>query len=221
MLAVVILPFATPVRATTQSGSAETAVRNLVASMKSLTEATTPTERAAIFATVNRSLAIERLARESLGPEWDKLSRDQQRRFVTLFTQALEKLAYPRVSRALEKIGITYLGEQAKHPDTLVRTKVTRPDGGAISVNYTLENQHRRWMVVDVSLDGESLAKAVHTRIQRALAEKGYKGLVADLEQHVKGPQPVAAENRDTASPGAEPDATTQSGWPSQAGASR
>ncbi len=189
--AVLLLP-----ATTLAAGSGEATIRALVASMKTYAQAKTPAERAAAAAKVSRRLALRKLASDSLGAEWQKLGRAERDRFVSLFTRALETLAYPRAAKALTQIRVDYVRETAKSPGRVVETTVTRPEGGKLPIDYTLTRQGGRWIVADVSLDGESLAKAVHARIQKALKQEGYQKLVADLEKHVEPASSTAPANR-------------------------
>ncbi len=164
----------------------ESTIRSLLAAMRAYAQARTPAERAAAAAKVSRRLALRTVAQESLGTQWQKLNRAERDRFAALFERSVESLAYPRAARALAQIKVNYLRETVKGRERFVHTTVTRPEGGTLPVDYTLTKQDGRWTVADVSLDGESLAKAVRTRIQKALNEEGYAKLVADLKKHVE-----------------------------------
>lgn len=168
------------------SGPGETTIRALLASMKSYAQATTPAERAATAAKVSHSLALRKIARESLGAQWDRLDRADRDHFASLFKRSIEALAYPRASQALSEIKVRYVGETTKGTNRIVSTRVVRPEGGEIPVDYTLARLDGHWAIADVSLDGESLAKAVRNRIQTALQQEGYAKLVADLERRLE-----------------------------------
>jgi ABC-type transporter MlaC component len=176
-------------------GPGESTIRGLIASMKSYAQAKTPAERAAAAAKVSRDLALGGLARESLGAQWRRLDRTERTRFASLFKRSVETLAYPRAAQALSKVRVKYLGESRKGAHRVVRTRVIRPEGGEIRVDYSLEERNRRWIVADVSLDGESLAKAVRARIQKALEQAGYPKLVSDLERQVERAASGGPEN--------------------------
>lgn len=187
-LALVLLCLVLPVSAlAAQSvGPGESTIRGLVAAMRAYARATTPAERAAAAAKVSRRLALRAIARESLGAQWQKLDRAERERFAALIERSVESLAYPRAAQAIAQIKVHYLRETVKGRQRIVQTTVTRPEGGALPVDYTLTRQDGRWTVADISLDGESLAKAVRTRIQTALKQQGYPKLVADLERRVE-----------------------------------
>ncbi len=199
VFALALLWFLLPIAALAaqSAGPGERTIRGLVAAMKVYAQAKTPAERAAAATKISRSLALRTIARESLGAQWQKLDNAERDRFASLFERSVESLAYPRASQALSQIKVSYRRETVKGRERIVQTTVTRPEGDALPVDYTLTRQDGRWMVTDVSLDGESLAKAVRTRIQKSLKQEGYSNLVADLEKHVE--QASSASSRSNA----------------------
>jgi phospholipid transport system substrate-binding protein len=174
-------------------GPGEAVVRRAIESMKQLADSRDSAEQRKILDTIDRSLAVDVLAKSALGPQWDRLDRTERAKFVALFTQALEKLAYPRAAQALKALDVSYKGEETKPSGHLVRTVIARADGGKIQVNYLVGEEAGRWRINDVELDGESLSRAVTARIQSALKQDGYSKLVADLRKRVAQADSAAA----------------------------
>jgi phospholipid transport system substrate-binding protein len=153
--------------------------------MKNLASSKDPTAREKVLHSIDQALAIDTIAKSALGNQWSKLDGKERAEFVTLFTRALEKLAYPRAAQALASLDVRYLGEDTKPNGHLVRTVIAKADGGKLQVNYLVNEEAGRWRISDVDLDGESLSRAVSTRIQGALKQDGYSKLVADLRKRV------------------------------------
>ena len=65
------------------------------------------------------------------------------------------------------------------------RTIRASADGGKVPIDYRLAKRQARWQIIDVTMDGESLAKEVSTRIQSAIQSEGYPKLVAELRKRV------------------------------------
>jgi ABC-type transporter MlaC component len=183
-----------PARAATVQGPGEAVVRYAIDSMRQLASNKDPRARRKIFDAIDRSLAVDTLAKSALGPQWDKLERTERTRFVALFTQALEELAYPRAAKALSTLDVSYSGEDTGASGHLVRTIIANASGGRIQVNYLVAEEAGRWRISDVDLDGESLSRAVTARIQAALKHDGYPKLVADLSKRVAQANSAAAE---------------------------
>jgi ABC-type transporter MlaC component len=188
--------------ASVSGGPAANVVRMVIDSIRRLPQAASSAERRSIFDRVNKSIAIRGLAQESLGQQWDKLGRGQRDQFVALLTESLEKLAYPQAAKVLSTVDVGYQGEEGQGANRLVRTAIAKPDGGRIQVNYLLANRSAGWQIVDVSLDGESLSKAVAARIQGALKRDGYEKLVADLRKQVQQTAESKASGAGTQSSG-------------------
>ncbi len=164
-------------------GPGEAVVRHLIDSIKKLSNAKDPEQRRRILDTVNQSLAISAVAKASLGEQWNKIDEAERGRFVALLTKTLEKFAYPRAAQALSTVNVEFGGEQNQGARRLVRTKIARPEGGQMAVDYLVAKAGSRFKVIDVDLDGQSLSKVVTERIQQALKRGGYEKLVADLEK--------------------------------------
>lgn len=175
-----------PGRAAAVAGPGEAVVRTAIDSMRQLASSNDAAARRKILDSIDRTLAVEAIAKSALGPQWDKLDRPERSRFIALFTQALEKLAYPRAAQALSTLDVSYLGEDTRPAGHLVRTIIAKADGGRLQVNYLVDEEAGRWRIRDVDLDGESLSRAVTTRIQGALKQDGYPKMVADLRKRVQ-----------------------------------
>jgi ABC-type transporter MlaC component len=161
-------------------------VRGAIDSMKALPATKSqPAARRKVLDSIDNALALDLLARQALGPQWAKLSEVERRRFVAVFTQSLEKIAFPRAAAALSQVKLTYLGDDKKASTEVVRTTIGKDDGGKVPVDFVVARRGARWQITDVTMDGESLSKAVSTRIQDALNQEGYQKLVEELQKQV------------------------------------
>ena len=97
--------------------------------MRQLASNNDPAARRKILDAIDRSLAVDTLAKSALGPQWDKLERTERAKFVALFTQALEELAYPRAANALSTLDVSYAGEDTRASGHLVRTIIANAGG--------------------------------------------------------------------------------------------
>ncbi len=165
---------------------AEAVVSGAIASMKALpATAGHPDARRKLLDLIDNALALDLLAQQALGPQWDKLSAAEQRHFVSLFTESLEKLAFPRAAAPLSQVKVTYLGDDKQASTEVVRTLIAKDDGGKLPIDFIVTPRGGRWQIVDVTLDGTSIANAVSTRIQNAVQKEGYQKLVEELQKQV------------------------------------
>lgn len=161
----------------------EAVVRGAIDSMKALPATDGhPKAQRVLLDSIDNSLALDLLAQEALGPQWDKLSATERHHFVTVFTESLEKLAYPRAAAALSAVRVNYLGTQKQGAGEVVRTAIANEGGGQMPLDFAVVRRGTRWQITDAMMDGMSLSKVVSTRIQQSLQEQGYKKLVEDLQ---------------------------------------
>jgi len=171
--------------ATTVNGSATATVNQLLATIGKLRTTSDPRERDKLVTSIDASLAIQRLSQQALGAQWSKLDTTERTHFVALVTQLLEKIAYPNAARFFSSYQVKVLGEDAEGSRHIVRTLVTRSDGGAVAIDYILEQTDARWQIVDVILDRQSLAASMTSQIQATLKASSYHGLVGQMQERL------------------------------------
>ncbi len=169
----------------TGDGPATATVRQLLASIGKLRTTTDQGQRDKLVASIDSSLAIEKLSQQALGAKWSKLDSTEHKRFVTLVRQLLEKIAYPNAAQFFSGFTVKFTGEEAHSPSRIVKTIVNRSDGGAVSIDYVLAQSDGRWVIDDVLLDRQSLAASVTSQIQATLKASSYQGLVAQMEKRL------------------------------------
>ena len=167
------------------NGSATATVNQLLATIGKLRTTTDPGEWDKLVTSIDASLAIQKLSQQALGAQWSKLAPRERTHFVALVTQLLEKIAYPNAARFFSSFQVKVLGEDAEGGRHFVRTLVTRPEGGAVAIDYILEPTDGRWLIVDVILDRQSLVTSMTSQIQATLKASSYRGLVGQMEQRL------------------------------------
>ncbi|MGO9602914.1 MAG: ABC transporter substrate-binding protein [Candidatus Binataceae bacterium] len=173
------------VDAGTADESATATVRQLLASIGKLRTTTDAAQKKMPIGSIDNSLAIEKLSKQALGAQWSKLDAPERAHFVALVKELLEKIAYPNAAQFFADFSIKIVGEDASGDQRTVQTTVTRPEGGAVSINYILERMNHRWTIVDVILDRQSLAASMTTQIQATLKSSSYQDLVKQLESRL------------------------------------
>lgn len=168
--------------AATVNGSATSTVNQLLSTIGKLRTITDPDEREKLITSIDASLAIQKLSQQALGAQWSNLDSKERTHFVALVTQLLEKIAYPNAARFFSGFQVKVLGEDAEGGRHTVRTLVTRPEGGAVAIDYILEPTDGRWVIVDVILDHQSLVASMTSQIQATLKANSYRGLVGQMQ---------------------------------------
>ena len=117
------------------------------------------------------------MAKRSLGSEWPRRSPEEQKEFVKLFTDLLER-AYLDQLESYSGEKIQYLKEREDDNYAQVETKIIDKKGQEFSVNYRLHNRNGDWKVYDVVIEDISLVNNYRAQFKRALATASYEDLV-------------------------------------------
>ncbi len=169
-------------------GPAETVVRQMLDSISKLRTTENSATRNGLIKKIDGSLALDSLSQRAFGAQWGKLDTTQRARFAHLLRELLEKLAYPHASQFFTGLEVEFRREQVKDGQRVVPTTVKRREGGAVSIDYVLARTGPRWRVVDIVLDGQSLATNVEGQIQAVLKQGSYDRLMAQMEAKLKQP---------------------------------
>jgi phospholipid transport system substrate-binding protein len=134
--------------------------------------------------------------KRALGRHWAELNDSQQREFVSLFTDLLERSYINRI----EQYGgerIVYAGDSIEGEAATVRTKFITKQGTEIPVDYRLLRRGDRWLVYDVFVEGVSLVSNYRTQFDRIMRTASYPELVRRMRAHqAEFPAPGAQSAR-------------------------
>ncbi len=181
---VAMLP--SPALANDNPGPAEIVVRQMLDSIGKLRTTTDRASRAKLISSIDASLALESLSQQALGAQWGKLDGAGREQFLDLMRELLEKLAYPHASDFFADLDVQFGREQPQGARRIVPTTVKRAEGGAVSINYVLQRTHGQWQVIDINLDGQSLAQSVTGQIQAVLRQSSYSSLIAQMKARLQ-----------------------------------
>jgi len=182
--AILLPPVATA--ANENPAAAETVVRQMIDSIRKLRTTDDETRQNKLISSINDSLALDSLSEQALGAEWSKLGSAERDQFLHLIRELLEKLAYPKASEFFADLDVQYGQEQPQGARRIVPTTVKRSEGGAVSITYVLKRTRRQWQVVDINLDGQSLAQSVTGQIQAVLRQGSYQSLIAQMKARLR-----------------------------------
>jgi phospholipid transport system substrate-binding protein len=126
------------------------------------------------------------MARRALGPEWRRHTPEEQKEFVQLFTDLLER-AYLKQIESYNDQKVRYLNEREDHGYAEVDTKIVDNKGQEFSVNYRLDNVNGDWKVYDVVIEDISLVNNYRAQFSRVLASSSYQELVHRMKDRTPG----------------------------------
>ncbi|HXV83971.1 MAG TPA: ABC transporter substrate-binding protein [Candidatus Binatia bacterium] len=117
------------------------------------------------------------MAKRSLGSEWRRRSAEEQKEFVKLFTDLLER-AYLNKIESYNGENFQYLKEREDNNYAQVDTRIVDNKGQEFSVNYRLYNMKGDWRVYDVVIEDVSIVNNYRSQFNRVLATSSFEELV-------------------------------------------
>jgi phospholipid transport system substrate-binding protein len=155
-------------------------VKNLLDAVKLYKSAT---NAATAQKVVEGALPVQDLSKEVLGPQWDKLNASDQKSFVQLLRDLLQKIAYPKSAEFFGDLRIEFVNEHVTGADAVVETSVSHPKEGQVTIEYKLHEAGGRWIVNDVLLDSVSLVSNVRSQMQQVITKESYQGLLKRMRE--------------------------------------
>lgn len=134
--------------------------------------------REAIFDTFH----FDEMARISLGPHWQTLSPAQREEFVRVFGDFFERSYNRLILRFLGERATRYVEETVDGQLGVVKTVLESAKDERLPVTYRLAYKDERWGVVDVVLDGVSLATNYRVQFDKVLRGSSYQTLVRKMK---------------------------------------
>jgi phospholipid transport system substrate-binding protein len=136
--------------------------------------------RAAIRKEAESIFDFPETAKRALGRHWQSLSPGDQREFVSLFTDLLERAYLGKIERYSGE-PIVYTGDTIEGDLATVKTKFTTKQGSEIPIDYRLVRHGDRWLVYDVFIEGVSLIANYRTQFDRIMRTGSYQELARRL----------------------------------------
>jgi phospholipid transport system substrate-binding protein len=132
---------------------------------------------------VDRAFDWEGMAQSSLGPPWRKLDDKQRAEFVSVFKELLAQQYMDDIDRFQGTEQVQIKGTEKSGELQTVKTILVTSSREQVPMNYTLQNNGKRWAVVDLSIEGVSLVNHYRQTFSRFLANKQFPELMQQLKR--------------------------------------
>jgi phospholipid transport system substrate-binding protein len=139
---------------------------------------------------VTRIFDFPEAAKLSLGQLWHSRTPAEQEEFVQLFTSLLDQTHLARIVAMARRGGdvrIDYVAEEIEGDYAIVYTTIATRTGRDMPLAYRMIRRGDRWAVLDVLIDGVSLAGNYHAQFKRVVQNSSYRELIARLQAKVPG----------------------------------
>lgn len=135
---------------------------------------------------INQSHDVEVIIKTILGATyWSQLDAEQKKLVVDTFRQLSVATYASRFNQ--------YEGEQFEviehrdlpHEQTLVRSQLTKSDGGTVNFDYVLHQTEGHWRIVNILFDGVSDLAIKRGEYRAILQRDGFQALIELLKEKI------------------------------------
>jgi phospholipid transport system substrate-binding protein len=129
----------------------------------------------------------EEISKRALGVHWRDLSPAQQKQFVEIFDDFLERTYISKVSLFLKETknfsskNIVYLKETIDGQYALIDSKIPLADE-EIPISYKLINKDGKWVVYDLTIEGVGIVANYRTQFNELLTNGSFETLIEKLK---------------------------------------
>jgi phospholipid transport system substrate-binding protein len=129
------------------------------------------------------------IARSSLGRHWAKRSPEEQKEFVKIFSEFLERTYLDKFEAYYTDLDkIDYQSERIIKTYASVKAVVTTKEKIDHPVEYRMQQAApaQAWRIYDVVIEGVSLVNNYRAQFDEIIAKSSYEKLIADLQQKLE-----------------------------------
>ena len=125
--------------------------------------------------------AFDETAKRALGRHWQARTPAEQKEFVALFSDLLERSYLTKIELyGGEKI--QYVGEMVDGDAATVKTKIVTKAESEIPVDYRMLKRGDKWLVYDVVIEGVSLISNYRTQFNKIIQTSSYQELLNKIK---------------------------------------
>ena len=129
-------------------------------------------------------------ARRALGPHWAQRTPAEQKEFVELFADLLDRAYLSKVDQ-YQGEKVRYTNETMDGDQATVKTMIVLPRGSEVPVDYRMHQANGRWLVYDVIIEGVSLVSNYRQQFNKIIQTESYPALITKLRN--KQAEPAAS----------------------------
>jgi len=134
---------------------------------------------------ISSSFELASIARVVVGRYWGSLNDEQKRKFVETFAKlSIATYAWNFDAYSGERFKVISEKEQGGS-QILVRTELTKSDGGKVQLDYILHRVNDQWRIINVIADGVSDLALKRADYSNFLKDRGFEALLSKLNEKI------------------------------------
>jgi phospholipid transport system substrate-binding protein len=141
---------------------------------------------AALSVLFAKFLDTDAMARDALGQHWSSFTLAQQKEFLPLFRELIEK-AYVQDLLLFQNPEFVYPGQQLMEGWAVVDTNIVTPKDN-FDVKYTLRPAGDNWKATAITVEGVSLTENYGNQFNRVLSRMSVDDLIALMKRKFGNP---------------------------------
>jgi ABC-type transporter MlaC component len=141
---------------------------------------------AALSVLFAKFLDTDAMARDALGQHWSSFTLAQQKEFLPLFRELIEK-AFVQDLLLFQNPEFVYPGQQLMEGGAVVDTNIVTPKD-KFDVKYTLRPAGDNWMATAITVEGVSLTENYGNQFNRVLSRMSVDDLIALMKRKFGNP---------------------------------
>ncbi|MBU4355142.1 MAG: ABC transporter substrate-binding protein [Proteobacteria bacterium] len=136
----------------------------------------------AIHKIIERNFDFALMAKDSLGPTYERLSGGQRQEFTQTFSYLFQDSYARLVLNFLKKENIQYGRELPQGDKARVDTAIVRTNEN-IPVTYLMHTTPQGWILYDVMVDGVSILQNYKTQFARVIRTNSFEFLLNKMQE--------------------------------------
>lgn len=137
--------------------------------------------RAKLREIIVKRFDFEEMAKRSLALHWSKRTPQEQKEFISLYSDLLENTYIKKIER-YENEKVLYTDEKIDGLYATVKTKIFSGKEIDIPVDYKIFRKNGKWEVYDIVIEGVSLVNNYRSQFNQIIRSDSYEELIKRLK---------------------------------------
>jgi phospholipid transport system substrate-binding protein len=138
-----------------------------------------------LYDSVSNSHDLIKIARIVIGKEWGKLSEEQQKKLVDVFSRfSVASYAHNFKDYSGESFSFDSEEETARG-GVVVHTHLTIPDDKPVKFDYMLKEKGNSWRIINIIANGVSDLALKRSEYSAILQREGFDALIAKISEKI------------------------------------
>jgi phospholipid transport system substrate-binding protein len=139
-----------------------------------------------LVAPVSNSHDLTKIARIVVGKEWEKLSDEQQKKLVDVFSRlSIASYAHNFKEYGGEAFTIDSEEETARGGGVVVYAHLSIPNDKDVKFEYHLKEQDKSWRIINIVANGVSDLALKRSEYTSILQREGFDALIAKISEKI------------------------------------